>query len=61
MTASEPELTARFGDRWQIGLSDVGVWTAVRETDDRHHIRVIVAHTAGELLTKLEAADPGEP
>ncbi len=35
----------------------VRVWSAVRRSEDGHHIRCIVAHAASELAAKLEAAE----
>jgi len=55
------ELHRRFGDRWLIQLEDLGVWSAVRRSQDGKHIRCIVARTAGELAGKLETADVVEP
>jgi len=54
-------LHRRFGDRWLIQLEDLGVWSAVRRSQDGKHIRCIVARTAGELAGKLETADVVEP
>ena len=55
------ELQRRFGDRGQIELEDLGVWSAVRRSQDGRHIRCIVGRTAAELAGKLETAETVEP
>jgi hypothetical protein len=55
------ELQRRFGDRWDIQLEDLGVWSAVRKSEDGRHIRCIIGRTAAELAGKLEAAEVCEP
>jgi hypothetical protein len=62
-STSDPggELRRRFGDRWQIQLEDLGVWSAVRKSPDGRHIRCIVGRTAAELASKLETAETVEP
>ena len=59
--AAEGELQRLYGDRWQIELEDLGVWSAVRKSEDGRHIRCLVARTAAELLAKLETAETVEP
>jgi hypothetical protein len=62
-STSDPgaELRRRFGDRWQIQLEDLGVWSAVCKSPDGRHIRCIVGRTATELASKLETAETVEP
>ena len=55
------ELQRLYGDRWQIELEDLGVWSAVRKSEDGRHIRCLVARTAAELMAKLETAETVEP
>jgi hypothetical protein len=55
------ELQRRFGVRWQIELEDLGVWSAVRRSQDGRHIRCIIGRTAAELAGKLETAETVEP
>jgi hypothetical protein len=55
------ELQRRFGDRWDIQLEDLGVWSAVRKSEDGRHIRCLVARTPAELLAKLATAETVEP
>ncbi len=56
------ELHRRFGDRWQIELDhQLGVWSAVRRSEDGRHIRVLIGRTADELLGKLTTAEQAEP
>ena len=33
------ELQRRFGDRWDIQLEDLGVWSAVHRSEDGRHLR----------------------
>jgi len=58
---SADDVQRRYGDRWQIELEDLGVWSAVRRTPDGRHIRCLVARTTDELAAKLETADVVEP
>jgi hypothetical protein len=61
-TPADPgELQRRFGDRWDIQLEDLGVWSAVHRSEDGRHIRCLVARTPAELLAKLETAETVEP
>ena len=57
----EGDLQRRFGDRWDIQLEDLGVWSAVHRSEDGRHIRCLVARTPAELLAKLEVAETVEP
>jgi hypothetical protein len=57
----ESLLESRYGTRWLIQLEDLGVWSAVRKSEDGRHVRVLVARTAAELLAKLETAEAGQP
>ena len=59
--SAERLLESRYGTRWLIQIEDLGVWSAVHKSADGHHVRVLVARTASELLAKLEAADGSEP
>jgi hypothetical protein len=61
-SADAGELERRFGDRWTIELEHtLGVWSAVRKTQAGHHVRVLIARSPAELLSKLETADVVEP
>jgi hypothetical protein len=53
------QLERRFGDRWEITLESLGVWSATRRSGDGRHIRCIVARSPGELVVKLWAAEQG--
>jgi len=44
-----------------LSTTDLPVWTAVYRSEDGGHIRCIVAHTLGELASKLETAGQVEP
>jgi hypothetical protein len=58
---TESMLEAPYGDRWDIQIEDLGVWSACRKSADGHHVRVLIARTRGELLAKLQTADVVEP
>jgi hypothetical protein len=61
-TAPEGELHRRFGDRWTIELEHtLGVYSAVRKSQDGRHIRCIIARSAAEMISKLETAELVEP
>jgi hypothetical protein len=51
-------LLAPYTRRWQIDAHPAGldIWSATWRSDDRRHIRVLVARSAQELAAKLEAA-----
>ncbi len=52
-------LLAPFIPRWQIEAHPAGldIWSATWRSEDGHHIRVLIAHSAAELAGKLDAAD----
>jgi hypothetical protein len=55
------ELQRLYGDRWDIQLEGLGVWSAVHKSEDGRHIRCLVARTPAELMAKLETAKTVEP
>ncbi len=54
------ELQRRYGERWKIALeSSHGVWSAECRSADGRSIRVIIAHSAAEMIGKLAAIEDG--
>ena len=53
----------RFSERWEITAypGGLGVWSAEHRSEDGRHIRYIVAPTAAELASKLQAAELAGP
>jgi hypothetical protein len=55
-------LRAAYGDAWEITEhGELPVWTAEHRSTDRRHIRVLVAHSPGELVAKIDTAGQVEP
>jgi hypothetical protein len=50
------------GERWQIEHDPgLDVWTAVRQSPDGRHIRVLVARDPAGLRSKLETVEADDP
>ncbi len=60
LPSAPAELERRYGERWKIALeSSRGVWSAERRSADGKSLRVIIAHSAAEMIGKLEAIEGG--